>query len=154
MFWKKNIVYAICCANILLFTYAALSKILDYEKFTAQIGQSPMLTSHAGFYAIMVPIIEIIISVALSMQRFRKIGLYASFSLMVMFTAYIIAITQFSSFVPCSCGGILSKMTWDIHLYFNLSVVAVNTVAIIFEENFKEQIDLKDRHIKITTSFS
>lgn len=139
MYWKKNTVYGICCLNILLFTYAALSKILDYEKFTAQIGQSPMLASHAAFYAMIIPVIEVLIAGALSMQKFRKLGLYASFSLMVMFTAYIITITQFSTFVPCSCGGILSKMTWSIHLYFNLFFVVLNIVAVVLEESSSKE---------------
>jgi hypothetical protein len=43
------------------------------------------------------------------------------------FTTYIILILNFSSFIPCSCGGILEKLGWTEHLIFNffLQVVVV-----------------------------
>jgi uncharacterized membrane protein YphA (DoxX/SURF4 family) len=97
---------------VLLFLYAALTKVLDYEKFRVQLGQSPLLTAFAGFVAWFIPAVEILISVLLIFSRTRLVALYASFSLMVMFTAYIVAITQFSEYVPCSCGGVLQNMGW------------------------------------------
>src|SRR3981081_1825021 len=108
---------------IILFTYAAVSKLLDFQKFRVQLGQSPMLTAFAGWVTWIIPSLELIISIMLSIQRGRLLGLYASFSLMVMFTAYIIAITKFSDYVPCSCGGVLQNMSWNQHLVFNLGFV-------------------------------
>jgi hypothetical protein len=37
-----------------------------------------------------------------------------------MFTFYIVIILNFSSFIPCSCGGILEKLGWREHLIFNI----------------------------------
>ena len=54
---KKTMVIEIICALfIILFMYAALTKLLDYEKFRVQIGQSPLLTAFAGWIAWMVPV--------------------------------------------------------------------------------------------------
>ena len=129
---KKNaIVEIISLLLIFLFVYAAASKMLDYEKFRVQLGQSPMLTSFAGLVAWMVPSIEAIISVLLAIPGLRLTGLYASFSLMTMFTAYIIAITKFSEFVPCSCGGVLQSMSWNQHLFLNLIFVLLALAGIL-----------------------
>lgn len=117
---------------VVLFTYAAVTKLIDYPKFRVQIGQSPLLTAYAGTVAWLVPALEIIVAAMLTVLRFRLLGLYASFALMVMFTAYIVVITRFSEYVPCSCGGVLEKLSWNEHLVFNLVFVALGCVAILF----------------------
>jgi hypothetical protein len=117
---------------VVLFVYAAASKLFEYEKFRVQIGQSPLLTAFAATVAWLVPAIEIMIAAMLSILRFRLLGLYASFGLMVMFTAYIVVITRFSDYVPCSCGGVLEKLSWNDHLIFNLAFVALGAAAILF----------------------
>src|ERR1700676_2109270 len=94
---KKNIVELTASyLFVLLFLYAAVSKLIDFQKFRVQIGQSPLLTAYAGFFAWLVPGLEILISIILLINRWRLAGLYAAFSLMVMFTTYIITILQFS----------------------------------------------------------
>jgi uncharacterized membrane protein YphA (DoxX/SURF4 family) len=118
---------------ILLFVYAALSKLLDYQKFRLQLGQSPLITSISGLVAWVIPILEISISVILAVPKYRLVGLYASFCLMVMFAAYIIAITRFSSYTPCSCGGVLEKLSWNQHLVFNIVFVLLALSAVIVQ---------------------
>jgi len=50
---------------------------------------------------------------------------------MVMFTAYIFIILNYTSFVPCSCGGVLEKLGWQSHLVFNLFFVFLAVLGII-----------------------
>jgi uncharacterized membrane protein YphA (DoxX/SURF4 family) len=129
---KKEIAIDIISALfVLLFLYASLTKLLDYQKFTVQLGQSPMLTSIAGFVAWFIPVVELVIAVGLIFTRTRLIALHASLFLMVMFSGYIIAITQFSFYVPCSCGGILNSLGWVEHFIFNMVFVVLATVAIL-----------------------
>jgi hypothetical protein len=116
---------------ITLFVYAALSKLLDYWTFRAQLGQSPLLTAFAGIAAWIVPSIELLISVLLLTRRWRLIGLYGSFCLMIIFSEYIISIQTFSDYIPCACGGILQKMSWSQHLTFNLCFVVISLAAIL-----------------------
>lgn len=131
---RKLAIEIIAALLILLWVYAAISKILDYETFKAQLGKSPLLTSFAGPAAIGVPAVEIVIAVTLLFKRTQVTGFYASFFLMVMFTAYLIAILNFSYDVPCSCGGIIGKgLAWEDHIYFNLFFVAIALMAIILE---------------------
>lgn len=116
---------------IFLFIYAAFSKLIDFQKFQIQLRQSPLLTNFATWIVWMVPVSEVLIAVLLATLKFRMAGLYMSFSFMVMFTGYIIAITQFSDYVPCSCGGILAALNWNQHLVFNIFFVIMALLAVL-----------------------
>ena len=115
---------------ILLFCYAAVSKLLDYENFQVQLAQSPLLSAYAGTVAWAVIAAELFIVILLAFPATLRTGLYASFGLMVAFTVYIYLILNYSDFVPCSCGGILEKMGWTEHLIFNAAAVLLSIVGI------------------------
>lgn len=116
---RKIILEVICFLFVLLFLYAAFTKLLDYQKFTVQVGQSPLLTGFGDTIPWLVISLEILVAGMLMIPRTRLVALFASFSLMTMFTAYIVAILNFSPYVPCSCGGVLEKLGWTEHLIFN-----------------------------------
>jgi uncharacterized membrane protein YhaH (DUF805 family) len=120
---------------ILLFVYAAVSKLTAYQQFKVQLGQSPLLTSFPGFVAWFIPLTELATAMALTTQRYRKVGFYASLSIMTLFTSYIFVLTRYSEYVPCSCGGILQKMSWDQHLLFNIVFTVFALTAIIMQES-------------------
>jgi uncharacterized membrane protein YphA (DoxX/SURF4 family) len=128
---KTNFIYIVALLYIALFTYAAVSKILDFENFQVQLGQSPLLSAFAGYVAWLVPSVEIIIAILLVIPNCRNTGLLASYMLMIMFTIYIYIILNYSSFIPCSCGGILSEMNWKEHLTFNIIFIIIALIAII-----------------------
>ncbi|PIF34525.1 putative membrane protein YphA (DoxX/SURF4 family) [Flavobacterium sp. 9] len=127
---SSKIVEIISLLYILLFVYAAVSKLLDFENFQVQLGQSPLLSPYAVWVSWMVPVMELLIVILLLVPSCRNIGLLASISMMTMFTAYIFIILHYSSFVPCSCGGILEKMTWNVHMVFNLAFVLIGIIAL------------------------
>jgi uncharacterized membrane protein YphA (DoxX/SURF4 family) len=128
---RKVAVETIALLFVVLFVYAAVTKLLDYEKFRVQLGQSPLLTNFAGWVAWAIPAIEIVLSVMLVIPRSRHVAFFGSFGLMVMFTAYIIAILQFSDYIPCSCGGVLQDMSWTQHLVFNVVFVLLGFGGIV-----------------------
>jgi uncharacterized membrane protein YphA (DoxX/SURF4 family) len=107
----------------LLFIYASINKILDFENFQVQLAQSPLLSAFAGFISYAVIIAELIIATLLFIKGTRLIGLYLSLGIMVSFTVYIYLILNYSDFVPCSCGGILEKLGWTEHMIFNILCV-------------------------------
>lgn len=135
---KKILIVIICYLFILLFVYAAVSKLLDFQKFRVQVGQSPILTSIGGWIVWIVPVTELVIAIFLTIPRFRLVALYASFSLMTIFTTYIVFILKFSPYVPCSCGGILEKMGWEAHLYFNIVFVFLAIAALLLYTHKRE----------------
>ncbi|WP_449400690.1 MauE/DoxX family redox-associated membrane protein [Chryseobacterium wanjuense] len=115
---------------ILLFCYAAISKIFDFENFQVQIAQSPLLSAYAIIITYGILFLELLVCFFLIFDKTRFIGLYGSYILMLLFSIYIYLILNYSEFIPCSCGGILEKMDWQTHLIFNLICVLVAVVAL------------------------
>lgn len=105
--------------------------MLDYEQFKVQLGLSPVLTMFSDWVAWCVPVVEILVVGLLANARFRLTGLYASFGLMVLFSCYIIAITRFSEYIPCSCGGILQNITWNQHLVINIFFLLLGAAGVL-----------------------
>lgn len=140
---KNYIVMVMCYLFVLLFVYAALSKLLDFNTFQNQLGQSPLLSSYAHWIVWTVPISEILIAILLCISRFRILGLYGFYGLMIMFTTYIIIILNFTSYTPCSCGGVLEKLGWIEHLYFNLAFIILSALSIVLLSSNKKSSYLK-----------
>jgi uncharacterized membrane protein YphA (DoxX/SURF4 family) len=120
---------------ILLFMYAGLSKLMDYQKFTIEIGQSPLLTGFGTTLPWIVIGVEVLIPLLFVLPTFRLYAFFASFSLMTMFSVYIVAILGISPYVPCSCGGVLEDLGWTEHLIFNGMFVLLALVGIILQAN-------------------
>lgn len=104
---------------VILFLYTGISKLTEYVTFKAQISQSPVLKYIAPVLAWALPITELIVAILLFIPRYRLIGFYSSFILMISFTGYVIAILTTSEELPCSCGGVLEQLSWQGHLVFN-----------------------------------
>jgi len=141
MKYRVFIIEVICFLFVVLFLYAAITKLLEYDTFRTQIGQAPMLTFFAKWIVWIIPSIEIISSILLLIPRLRFFGLFSALVLMSMFTTYIIIILNFSPHVPCSCGGILEKLGWQEHLIFNIGFVglAILGIKLYREDNFNSE---------------
>jgi len=139
--YKKIIVEIICCLYILLFIYAAVSKLLDFENFRIQLAQSPLLSAYAVFVAPVIIAVELIIAFMFAFKPSRLFGMYGSFFLMVAFTAYIYIIINYSEFIPCSCGGILEKIGWTQHMIFNIVFAVLGIIALLLMEEESKRIN-------------
>src|SRR5690606_4270406 len=129
---KNFIIDFISLFFILLFVYASVSKLITFTDFQTQLGQSPLLGAFAIPISYAVIGIELVTSLLLAFIKTRKWGLYLSFFLMIMFTTYIVIILNFTSFTPCSCGGVLESLGWTEHLIFNIICILLAIGAIYF----------------------
>ena len=127
---KKIIPFAVSIFFVILFCYAAISKVLDFENFQLQISASPLLNGFSQFLPYTIIIVEVLIAGLLCYRKTRNIGLLGSFVLMLLFTGYIVLILSTSNNLPCSCGGILEKMSWHQHLYFNIGCVILSVIGL------------------------
>ena len=127
---------------VMLFVYAAASKLMAFDEFQAQLGKSPLITGFAKILSILVPVVEIVVSLMLLNTPTLLYGLYASFFLMFTFTGYIAFILTFSPYVPCSCGGVLRSMGWTAHLIFNIGFVLLILVGIFFYNRGQREHEL------------
>ncbi len=115
---------------ILLYTYTAISKFTDQELFKVTLRRSPLIDHGADTIAWLLPATELIVVLLLFFERTRKTGLYASLVLLVLFTLYLLYMVLFAADLPCSCGGMLSKMSWKQHIFFNLFFIVLNLIGI------------------------
>ncbi|MTH15897.1 DoxX family protein [Flavobacterium sp. LC2016-01] len=150
---KYYITETICLLYILLFIYASASKLMDFQHFRIQLGQSPLLSAFTEQVAVIVPVTEILICVLLLIPKYKPAGLFAAYGLMVMFTAYIFIILNYTSFVPCSCGGVLEKLGWQSHLIFNLFFVFLAVFGIILHGGGTHKFHFINKK-KLTALFS
>lgn len=119
---------------ILLFVYAAVSKMRDFAEFQIELAQSPLLSAFAGPVSYGVLALEFAAALLLVWDKTRRVGLYASFGLMTAFTVYIYLILHYADDIPCSCGGILEKMSWEQHLVFNVGCAVLAVLGIVLME--------------------
>jgi len=129
--YREYIIQIVCYLYVVLFTYAAISKLMDFENFGIQLGQSPLLSAFTWQLSLAVPIVELLIVAFLVQSKFRVAALYASFVLMVLFTAYIFILLNYAAYVPCSCSGILEKLGWKEHIIFNIIYIVLASAAIL-----------------------
>ena len=127
---KKIVADIISSFFILLFVYTATTKLLDHESFRAVLSQSPIIGSKAEILSWVLPVLELFTAMLLFIPSYKKYGFISSFILMLLFTGYVGYMILFSRNLPCSCGGVISQMTWPQHLIFNIFFTALAAIAL------------------------
>jgi putative oxidoreductase len=143
---RKIIIEIISSLLILLFLYASVSKWLAFKSFVGDMNNQPFPNWMTPWLVWGIPSIEVLIVLLLIFDRTRLSGLYASLALMLAFTIYTAAVLLHSfKYVPCSCGGVIRKLTWPQHLVFNLFFVVISVVGIILIKRIqsKNAVELK-----------
>jgi uncharacterized membrane protein YphA (DoxX/SURF4 family) len=136
---KATIVEIIAMLFMILFLYTGVSKLMDYAVFKEQIADSPILKPVAPFTAWALPLTEFIVTLLLIIPRWRLKGLYASLGLMIAFTGYVAAIMTFDKELPCSCGGIISLLSWKEHLILNSALILLAYAGVRLERQLRRQ---------------
>ena len=149
MFKKQVMLECVSALLILLFLYASLSKFMDFKTFIGEMNNQPLPKSWTPFLVWFIPCTEIVLSIALIFERTRLLGLYGSVVLMGLFTVYaMLILLHFFPRVPCSCGGIIKKLTWPQHLAMNLIFVALSISGVIIQrrKHFNSIIITKNKN--------
>jgi len=123
----------ICWAYFGLFGYAAFDKLFAQDKFVITMGQSGMLTPYAPALAWAVPVVELVLALVLVLNWYRLFALYASFSLMSMFTAYIFIVLYVMEKELCGCGAAIEALGWFWHFVFNVGFMVMAIAGLILQ---------------------
>ena len=133
---KHIILKCIMFLLIMLWMYAALSKLLDFERGRSQMLNQVFPYRLGTILVWAVPIVELLTAGLLTIKRTALAGLYSSLFLLAAFSLYIgLVMTNVFGRIPCSCGGILEKMSWGQHLVFNLVFLLLTIVAVLFRRD-------------------
>jgi putative oxidoreductase len=117
----EKILQIVCFLLILLWVYAAVSKLIDFNSFKVQLQRQVLPPQLKILLIYLLPPAEILTAILLLSEQSQKAGLYISFIMLFAFTIYIgLAISNAFGKVPCSCGGVLTHLGWKNHLIFNI----------------------------------
>lgn len=119
---------------ILLFGYTAISKAIHFSLFRHALAESPVAQQGAAVAASLIISAEAVTVLLLFFHPTRGIGLYVSPGLLGLFTIYLIYMVLFVNKLPCSCGGVISKMSWRQHIVFNIFFLAINATGIWYRK--------------------
>ena len=136
---RERVITCVRFICMFLFLYTAYAKLVDHNRFFNGLTRVHIINGFALYISWMVPIAEILIFILLLFPRTAKLGLYAFISSMTLFTGYIISALIWEKTLPCHCGGIIEKLSWTQHLWFNLAFIllALFGVRLINLQKFK-----------------
>lgn len=135
---RTTVIELIAALLILLFLYAAFSKLLAFRTFVAELSEHPLFKHRAVIMAIAIPLVEIFTAFCLFMPATRIWGLWGSLVLMSIFTLYIGAMLAFDSHLPCSCGGVLQQLTWEEHFIFNIGFTLLALGGVLLQRGISK----------------
>lgn len=125
--WRELISFLL----ITLWFYAAVNQLLQLETFRIRLSQFPFINEYADLLAWFVPGVEIFIALIFFFPHLKDEAYFASFSLLLIFTAYIIAALNLSDSIPCSCNGVLPSLSWKEHILFNAVFLLIALAGLI-----------------------
>ncbi|MEJ7780836.1 MAG: MauE/DoxX family redox-associated membrane protein [Daejeonella sp.] len=135
----KGKFYAVSLATInslliLLWTYAAISKLSDYQTSRGEMLNQALPPWLEEILVWGVPLIELFTGALLLFDKSRLYGTFLSLFLLISFTIYI-GLVKFNYFdyVPCSCGGVIGSLSWEQHFVFNLIFIVLAATGVILE---------------------
>lgn len=120
---------------IFLFAYTACSKILSFHQFESVLRRAPLIGEYATLFSILIPASELLLVVLLLLPKTQRTGLKAAFILLLIFTLYLGFMVITVPHLPCTCGGVIQKLSWKQHIWFNLAFVLLTFMGICFQPN-------------------
>lgn len=131
---REAIIISITSLSCVLFGFSAIDKVLNHDSFRAQMGKSPLLTGYEDLLIWAVPAAEIAIAGLLPHPKTRLAGLYAFYTLMALFTFYIVALLRIDDSIPCGCNALTEKMSLEWHVAFNTVFAALSVLALVLHQ--------------------
>jgi len=127
---RSDIITAIRWACMFLFLYTAYAKLIDHHRFLEGLSEVTILNGFAFYISWFVPLAEILTFLLLLFPKSITVGFYAFISLMLIFTAYIISALIWEKNLPCNCGGVIEKLSWTQHIWFNSAFITLAIFAV------------------------
>ncbi|MFC0513120.1 MauE/DoxX family redox-associated membrane protein [Mucilaginibacter angelicae] len=116
----------------LLWFYAAVSKLLNFQYFEEAMHKQPLGGSLQTLLIYGLPPVEVLAGILLIVRKTMLPGLYISAVLFLIFTIYTgLILFRFFHHIPCACGGLIEHMGWKFHLGFNITFLALSAASII-----------------------
>ena len=123
---KKLFIEGAALILAFVFAYTAIAKIYDWQSTRLVMYNQVIPDWSKDFLLYSIPLVELFVAFILLIPNWRKIGFLSSLILMLVFTGYVAWVwLGIADRVPCSCGGIISSLTWGQHLILNLGLTGL-----------------------------
>ena len=155
----KTTIEIIHAIFFLLFLYSGVYKLIHYSEYTSELAQYPFVTSMLVRLAWIVPIIELSIPLAFLMHWMPStvgkrewlitpgVTLTICFSLMLLFTIFLIFLSTFPVYLPCSCGGWLERLPLSTHIILNGTLTLISLLGVYLNQKITTQRKLWSKNI-------
>jgi uncharacterized membrane protein YhaH (DUF805 family) len=127
---QRPLMFIITFLLVFLYTYTAVGKLIEINKNEAVLSHLPLIGNYAFIIVWLIPVAELLIVALLLFHRTHATGFYLSVCLLSVFTLYLVYMLLTAERLPCTCGGVLEKMTWKQHVLFNLCFITLNLIAL------------------------
>lgn len=136
--WLKNIAGTICFAEAFLFMYTGCSKLLDHHNFARQLSAVFRWPPLYLLISYAVPLAELSVAIGLVFLYTRQAAMRCFTWMMLLFTLYVAVLLITFTNLPCSCGGIISSLTWTEHLVINCLLLAMGITGVRLQKNIQQ----------------
>lgn len=123
---NRNIQESLAAVLVFLYIYTGLSKYQSLNTFQVVLGKSILIKAYSIPISLVLPGFEILLAIALAIPKTRRLGFLTSAYLLSAFTLYLLYMIKFSPKLPCSCGGIISQLSWRQHIILNTILIATS----------------------------
>lgn len=134
---NKLLIEIIASLLVILFLYTGLTKLFEHTTFRYQLSISPwpLLASLSAFVSWALPIVEVLLAAMLLITAFRMTAFIASAILFAGFLVYLGVLLSSDTSLPCTCGGIISSMSWHAHMWFDAACLLLCIAGIYLVRN-------------------
>lgn len=122
---------------IALYTYTAMMKWFDFPVYRIKMRRQHLPEPLKELFVWGVPLLEMLVVIGMIAPffivspRLAKASMYANLMLIGSFTMYSgLAASGIFGYVPCSCGGVLESLGWDMHFLFNLGLTILAAIGV------------------------
>lgn len=133
---KEQVVEITVYFFIVLFTYSAFRKLVDYKMFVREVYGYTVVESvkwGIGLFSCL----ELLTAIILAFPKARLIGLIASFSLMIGLNTIGFIVLQKAPVIPYYFGGIFPTIDFFGHLALNLIILFIALTSMLKYMNLK-----------------
>lgn len=128
--FRESWAFIIRLGCIFLFLSSAYGKVVEHDKFIRGLSKVSFIGPLATLIALLVPLLEIAITILLIIPGTSKVGLNAFAGLMTVFTLYIGLMMMWADHLPCHCNLFIENFSWGQHLLFNLACIVLAIIAL------------------------
>lgn len=124
---KENLITSIEIIISILFIYTATDKITHFSTFQIQFAKIPFVyATKTWIFSYIIVLLEVSIPVLFLFNKSKEIASWIAFSLLFVFTSYLISKVIFKDNNECSCGGIFNTIRIEIHIILNITFLLLS----------------------------